>query len=514
MILKILRTRLTKLSSNIISLPFFKTDSSNCSSEAKALPIVNLHNNYHRELFFVLIIVGIGLRAFHYLRQPAVWFDEAALILNILQQSLEGLAHSLTHHQAAPPFFLWLEKCCLWIFGESTLSLRLIPFLASVLGFLLFCQIASKLLDKTSSLWAIALIACSDHLLWHTCEVKPYTIDTLVATLSIWLYLKLIDRSLFRQSMVWFLIWPIAIWLSYPSCFICSGILLVLAWNILALRENRSKRNIFGLGLVTLGLAVSFYLLLTGPIHGQKDLELDRYWDKCFPNWSNIWTVPPWAFLSTLEMFRYLHYPLGATLIPFALVGIYRFWRSQKPLTIVLLCPWLTAFFASLIRNYPYGGIRLLVFLTPAATLFIAEGTAPIFSWCRQKSKGFFILALFCLCFPLGYTGYRLVAIWPRYACDDISSWVLPQLKEGDRILINHWEYEYYFRGQPWENFNPPIVPIFPPSKRERVWLVINANNQERAMFLQLLKPKWQIIDEFQIDEASATLLQFIPDSK
>src|SRR5215471_14779449 len=66
------------------------------------------------------LAVGLGLRLYHYLRDPAMWHDEAALVLNVLDKSYAGLLGPLSFSEAAPPLFLWLEKALAGLLGDGT----------------------------------------------------------------------------------------------------------------------------------------------------------------------------------------------------------------------------------------------------------------------------------------------------------------------------------------------------------------------------------------------------------
>src|SRR6185369_7493650 len=79
----------------------------------------------------LLIALGWALRLAHYLRDPSVWHDEAALIVNVLRYDFAELLGPLLWNEAAPPLFLWLERAVMLILGDSTMALRLVPFVAS-----------------------------------------------------------------------------------------------------------------------------------------------------------------------------------------------------------------------------------------------------------------------------------------------------------------------------------------------------------------------------------------------
>src|SRR5260221_10638968 len=74
---------------------------------------------------------GLALRSYHYLRVPAVWHDETALVVNVLDNDFASLLGPLRWHEAAPPLFLWVERAVVLILGDDLLALRLFPFLAS-----------------------------------------------------------------------------------------------------------------------------------------------------------------------------------------------------------------------------------------------------------------------------------------------------------------------------------------------------------------------------------------------
>src|SRR5436190_24369182 len=94
-----------------------------------------------RFLFLLVIVAGIALRAFHFARDPSMWHDEAALVLNVLQKSFGELLGPLRFAEAAPPLFLWVERGVILSLGDSTFALRLVPFAASCLVVVLVVRV-------------------------------------------------------------------------------------------------------------------------------------------------------------------------------------------------------------------------------------------------------------------------------------------------------------------------------------------------------------------------------------
>src|SRR5262245_18120202 len=91
------------------------------------------------------VLIGLGLRAYHYLRAPSVWHDEAALIVNVLTLDYHDLLGPLMWSEASPPLFLWLQHAVALHLGDDVYSLRLPSFLASCGALLLFVPLARRL---------------------------------------------------------------------------------------------------------------------------------------------------------------------------------------------------------------------------------------------------------------------------------------------------------------------------------------------------------------------------------
>src|SRR5262245_60579141 len=176
----------------------------------------------------LLLVLGLALRSSHYLRDPSVWHDEAALVVNVLHKGYRELLGPLTYSEAAPPLFLWAERAVAGILGDSTYALRLVPFLVSCLALLLFVPLARRVLQPAAVPWAVLCVAFSDHLLWHASEAKPYAVDVLAAIVLALLFLTPAAWSLERRLTALALLAPVVTFLVYPGCFLYGGLLLAL----------------------------------------------------------------------------------------------------------------------------------------------------------------------------------------------------------------------------------------------------------------------------------------------
>src|SRR5207245_857610 len=124
----------------------------------------------------LIVALGLGLRSYHYLRNPPVWHDEAALIHNVLHLDWADLLGPLYYSEACPPLFLAAEKAIVALLGDGTFALRLLPFTASCVVVVALLVVARSVLPRWGQLWFALVLACGDHLLWHCCEAKPYAV--------------------------------------------------------------------------------------------------------------------------------------------------------------------------------------------------------------------------------------------------------------------------------------------------------------------------------------------------
>jgi hypothetical protein len=438
----------------------------------------------------VLILLGLGLRAYHYLRGPTVWHDEAAVLVNVLDKNYLELLGPLRFHEAAPPLFLWLEKGVSQLLGDEPLAMRLPAFLASCLALLLMVPLARRLLPGKAAFWAVLLFAGAEQLSYHACEAKPYAIDVLVATLMLLAFAFWAETATGRLLLAGTLLAPVLIFLSYPACFLYGGLLLALVpvlW--------RSRRPMLWLHWGALGLAVgvSFLALLLGPARAQRDPVILECWASSFPNYQRWWTLPLWAAVSTVEVGRYCFKPLGQLLIPLAVLGALILWRNKERVAVLML-PAALALVAGLMHRYPYGGFRVMMFMAPALALLIGAGARAALlrlealPWARGA-------VLLILLIPWGGSLLTVARPWEVPDTLQASADVQSRFRPGDVVIGNDWTHLYYFRhlkhGFCWQEDGEAARPT------DRLWAVWTMRTPAEQRWQTLLKeipPGWQVV--------------------
>lgn len=169
--------------------------------ERRWAPVVRGRGLQTVTLLWSIAAIGVALRIRAYAAQRALWLDEAYLARSLLERDLpQLLGEPLAHAQSAPPGFLALSHLAVRLLGFDELSLRLVPFAASV-GTLVIAVLLARRVFRTrwASVLFVALLSLSPFLIYYGQELKQYALDAFV---SIAVLLIHTSRVLERRPIV------------------------------------------------------------------------------------------------------------------------------------------------------------------------------------------------------------------------------------------------------------------------------------------------------------------------
>jgi hypothetical protein len=481
-----------------------------------------------------LLTLGLALRCYHYLNNPPVWHDEAALIINVLDKDYGELLGPLFYSEAGPPLFMWILKATVPVLGDGTFALRLLPFLASCVALVGMAVLAVRLLPPAGALCLVLLFACSDRLLWHCCEAKPYAIDVLLAVGLLALFVKKeepVPPRLLGTLLLLALLSPALVFLSFPACFLLGGAALAL---LPAVWQARSWRVWAVYGLFGLLLGGSFLALLLGPIHAQKNERMLNCWIHLFPPWDRPWLVPWMLVVRLTEVFRYASEPIGNVLSVLAVGGAVRLWRDgRRRLVTFILAPIALAALAWLADQYPLGAARVMVYAAPGALLLVGAGVQPVLDWLGERPRAARVAGpvLACLLlFPVAQAAYRMMRPWTRLEAAEPSALVWQRRQADEPVLGVRWEHAYYFRqlGPLYRALNrqPTEPPTLPPTSPEglprgagpevvtRVWVIGEKDEGAQRSYLQALGPpdSWRVAAKYEFRDSVVLHVERVAD--
>ena len=444
-----------------------------------------------------LLLLGLTLRSYHYLRDRAVWQDEAGLLLTVTARGFDDLfAGRLDYHQAAPPLYLCVLKAFAVAFGDSSHALRLPSFLASCAALLLFVPVARRLLTPLAVPWAVLLFACSEQLLWHGSEAKAYSVDVLAAVLVLavpcWGRLE----SLSRRLLAYTALVPLLLLSSYPACFLCAGLLLAY---VPIVRNQKQLRPWLAYAALAATTATVALWLMMGPVRRQHDAEIHSCWVACMPDWDRPWTVPAWMLSAPFEVCRYCCKPLGQVLLILAVPGLLILWRRGEYTAVRLLTiPLALNLVAACTHHYPFGGVRVLVYATPAVLLLAAAGVPPTFAWLSARSRLACVGLAGLLVLPALSSLWQIAYTWREADIPAVAAYVDSQRRPEDGVLGNDVAHQYYFRdlGPAFHLLGESPIPS---PRGDRLWVVMTAAlpRDERMRLASHLAPfGWRSLQE------------------
>jgi hypothetical protein len=458
-----------------------------------------------RRAILVLAALGIALRIVPLLADRCLWIDEAMLALNLVERTHAQLLGPLDWNQGAPAGFLLAAKSALVLFGTSEVSLRLVPFLASVLGVLGFAWVARRLLPAPAAIVAMTLYAVSPFLISYAGECKQYASD---AALAVAMYCAstglFLGMSGFRRWAVLAFSGAAAVWFSHPVAFVLGGIGTALFLDAVAAKDLRRA----GACAATIACwLASFGICYLASLRqlGNNQFLLD-YWA------GHFMPLPPTSQGDLMwladHFFKFLAYPggLGGTEIAiggiaaaFALVGVVALAHDRWPVAVALVLPAILALVASGLHMYPFAG-RLLLFLVPLMLLAVARGawavavglrtTRPFAAW---LFLGLLVIAPTVETYQSFRHPQREEQIVPVLAA------VRDEMQPGDLVYV-YWgavpAFTYYTRDNP---FPPGVVlgvehhedhleyreDLQRFAGRPRVWLIFSHPHQDEEVVVQ-----------------------------
>lgn len=399
-----------------------------------------------------LLLIGLGClpRVAHFLSGRALWFDEAALCINVLERSFATLAEPLAFKQIAPLLYLWSLKISTLVLGPTVYAVRLPSLLAGLVGLVLFWLLARRLLAPRGALIALAFAACSQHLIYYAGEAKPYSVDVAVF-LAVALAALSLERHVPspRRLATVSALFSVFVWLSYPSVFAIAGIGLV---QLVAAARRRNVSRLLRIAIPYAASAMSFLLLaflviLPGRADTVTMEYMNTYWRHGFMPFppSSFWA---WRWYRE-RTFMFFEMPGGFTLPGLTLccwlVGTAAAFRRTPWMSVALLMPLVLTLAASSLKLYPFHG-RMTLFLAPIIFLFAGGGVAWFLRGPARRARQVAVAVLLMLLMaqPLVRAGRMVIQPTRHHELEVVLAAVEAAWQPGDRLYFRQGDYIAY----------------------------------------------------------------------
>lgn len=400
-----------------------------------------------------VLALALGLRLYR-LDGQSLWYDEGNSVA-LAQRDVATIIASAAADIHPPLYYLALSA---WVrvAGVGDAGVRLLSVLLGALTVLIVYALGRRMAGRAAGLLAAAAAAVSPFLVYYAQETRMYMLATLLATLSAYLFLRLVEHDAGgagRRAL-----WPAYVLATagalYSHYFAATAILaqgLVVLWQLV--RAVGIQRGM-GDAARRLWPAIAGFMAVAALYVPWLPVMVRQ-----FGNWpaiSEFYTLP--ELIARLFPIFSLGFSIepaavrGALLV-FAAVVVIGAWpqgrrggestqqngTAQLLIVLWLLAPVLAMFALSLRR--PLYNPKFLLVAAPAFSLLLGNGLRRLAQTSTWRYGGLLVAAAAALVIAV-FSGRSLQAYYTdaRYARDDYRgalATITAGERDGDAILLN-----------------------------------------------------------------------------
>jgi hypothetical protein len=294
--------------------------------------------------------------------ERSLWLDEAWVANSVNAPTLGGMFYYPKWLQTSPPLFLLLSRAAIRIFGLSTVVLRSVPVLISLVAVWAMLAAARRVVSAPFAVLATAVLAFHPTVVEYFRSFKQYGGEIAATGLVLWAAVTYLKQPGRKQFYVLLAVVVGAMTLSYPTVFLLPGLVVAIAFS------DRVKA--ITLAGVTGVVLVALYWFLVRP---NFTPALRAYWMSDPGNWT----------------------PAMIAAVAFCAVVAARIAFSRDRVSILLLTPCVLLFASELLGWYP-ASPRTQLFVRPCFLLLLAmnaEDLVTFLKWRRGPVDAIVILA-------------------------------------------------------------------------------------------------------------------------
>lgn len=389
-----------------------------------------------------IILLGIAYKTDIWLHTGGLFYDEAALLMNIKERSFLGLFLPLGYSQCAPAFFLVLQKIIYSIFGLKETALYFIPYLSGVLTLILCAFLGNKIFKiKSLNILFLTLLTVNTVINDYSQMLKQYSSDMFFAVLILFLFLNFKDKIESKKSiLITGFLAGLMCFISFPSQFIILPILVYFVYNLV---KNNKKELIKYLIFPYFALiCVQFFMLVLGTL---SDSNLTSYWAEkefALSSFSSfistiIFLVDGWGIniFSAQKTF----------IIGFLFfIGLIELCTKEKLLGYLLIAPFILNAISGMFGLYPFAESRVILYLAPFAMIICLKA----FDFLTLKNKKtevicfFVFLAFFIISYDRKRKPFYNETNYFYFICSNAREFVnklnSTEIKKDDIIILDN----------------------------------------------------------------------------
>ena len=295
--------------------------------------------------------------------QRSLWLDESWVANSVNAPTLGGMFYYPNWLQTSPPLFLLLARVAIRGFGLSTVVLRSVPLLLSLVAVWAMLGAARRVVSAPFAVLATAVLAFHPTVVEYFRSFKQYGGEVAATCLVLWAAVTYLQQPGRKQFYVLLGVTVAAMTLSYPTVFLLPGLILVVALG-------DQRRAMVLTGIAGAELAVLYWFL----VRPNYTPALRAYWMSDPQTWLTPGMIAAVAFCAVVA----------------ARIAFHR-----DRISILLLTPCVLLFASELLGWYP-ASPRTQLFVRPCFLLLLAmnaEDLVTFTKWRRAPVDAVVILA-------------------------------------------------------------------------------------------------------------------------
>ena len=187
-------------------------------------------NQTHFFAVTIVLFINFSLKLINLTHEP-IWYDECFSIF-YSQGSIDEILN-VSRWDINPPFFYLFLHPWVKIFGTSELSMRMVPAILSTLSGVTLYLFLNRYAGFRAAITASVIYLFSNISFFYAHEVRGYTLILLVSIVSLWLFIKLLEKPSYLTSVLLGCTYYVLIMTHYLTFFIlvAQGVLFLLFFN-------------------------------------------------------------------------------------------------------------------------------------------------------------------------------------------------------------------------------------------------------------------------------------------
>lgn len=240
---------------------------------------------------FLIFACYLALSMFK-IGQNSLWYDEIYSI-DVAKESIKDIIKNYFKEDVNPPLYLIILHYWMNLFGESEAALRSLSAVSVSVASAVFFLFANRYFNWQTAIFSVLLFFTSNEIYYYSEEGRTYGLVILSCTLSLYVFMKFIEKPMFVTGLLLGIINSVIFHLhTIASLFFLSQIIMVF---ILAFDKNLFyKKDKYPLSILGYQVKHITYYLISWIVFALLFLIYqERFFELVFETKGGFWLAKP-----------------------------------------------------------------------------------------------------------------------------------------------------------------------------------------------------------------------------